>query len=182
MSTTSNFTKSSTDVLNALKTRVATMVNPESDPLTFAFQSVAIFDLTDIVAALNELFTFGERVCFVILEGEDFREEVSGRELRYHQTRRVSLLFSDRNWGDRQIALLGGALSSQPGVLKLKDLLLARVTGVLLDGVYAAPDSGELIELHDQARADAPGRIVYRQGFNLTGGMLAFNLGKKPIT
>lgn len=182
MSATVNFTKSTVTVLNALKAKVAALQwTPSSGPAVAAFSKVAVFDLTDIVPALNELFAFGERVCFVILEGEDFREEKVGQEMRYHQTRRVSLLFSDRNWGDRQVALEGNTTTTA-GALPLKDLLLPGVTGVLVDGVYAAPDSGELIELHDQARADAPGRIVYRQPFNLIGGMLAFSLGKKPVT
>ncbi len=177
-----NSTKSTVTVLNALKTKLeAVQWTPTGGSATAVFQKVGIFDLTDIVPALNELFAFGERVCFVILEGEDFREEKVGQEMRYHQQRRVSLIFSDRNWGDRQLALLGDTTTT-PGALVLKDLLMPGVTGILVDGVYAAPESGELIELHDQARQDAPGRIVYRQPFVLTGGMLAFHLGKKPLT
>ncbi|HXG46044.1 MAG TPA: hypothetical protein VNO52_00335 [Methylomirabilota bacterium] len=177
-----NFTQSTVAALTALKTRIAAVQWEGRD----AFDKVELFDMTDLPRALRELLTFGNRVCLVILDFESWETETFGQELRAHQTRALELLIADRHWGNRQLALIGG--DDTPGALALKDLVLPAVFGLLVagtntaSGLYCVPGDGELIELQDKARDELAGRIVWRQGLRITGGLLRAQLGKRPIT
>jgi hypothetical protein len=180
-----NTTKPTKDVLTTLKTKLAALQwTPTGGPAEAAFHHVEIFDMSDLVVALQELLALeGHRVCLIVHDSESFENEVKGRDLHCRQSRQVRLVLADRHWTERQAAMLGDTATPQttPGALKLKDITLPAVCGLLQDGIRCEPGSGELALLQSSDRADLAGRIVYFQDLTLAGGELKFDLGNKPI-
>lgn len=147
-----------------------------------AFGKVEIFDMTDLGRALNELLMLQhDRVCLIVLATEQWRDELRGRHLHCQQVRNVTLVMADRHWADRQKALMGDYVASppSPGALTLKDITLPHVCGLLMPGIRCEPDEGDPGGISRER--EVHGRTVFFQNLILTGGELAFDLGKAPI-
>jgi hypothetical protein len=180
-------------VLNALKAKLeALQWTPQAGPAEAAFKRVDLFDISEIETALEELFVFKDRVCFVILDSEHFdNEATTSTKVISKMTRSVALLIADRNYGKRQKALIG--TDASPGVIALKDIVLngddrpdSSVIGLLRDGVtdlrvYCRPVNGVFIRLQDKKRENLAGRIVYEQDIEIRGGFFEATLGRGPI-
>ena len=154
---------------------------PLSGPVQSAFNKVSLFDMSNLAVALRELMTFVGRVCFVVHDSERFENSRpgSGRELRTRQTRSITLLISDKQIANRQIALFGDA--TNPGALALKDLVLDSIVGLLVPGVFVQPEHGEQMILSEKARAELTGRVAFALGLQIVGGNIITDLGPQPI-
>ena len=181
-------------VLNALKAKLeALQWTPQGGPAEAAFKRVDLFDISEIETAIEELFVFKDRVCFVVLDSEHFdNEAATSTKVISKMTRSVALLIADRNYGKRQKALIG--TDASPGVLGLKDIVLngddsgpdSSVIGLLKNGntdlrVFCRPVNGVFIRLQDKKRENLAGRIVYEQDIEIRGGYFEASLGRGPI-
>ncbi len=176
-------------VLDALKAKIeALQWVPAAGAAEAAFQKVALFDMSDLETALQELLIFDGRVCVIVLVSEQFENGAGGGlKLIMRQLRHVSLLIADRDYGNRQNALTGSETS--PGVLALKDLVLSgQVLGLLTSGAPAVslgitvtPTQGAFVRLVDQTRENLAGRLCWEQDLELRGGYLEALLGPGPV-
>jgi hypothetical protein len=147
-----------------------------------AFSKVALFDLSDLVVALRELMSFENRICLVVHDLEQFVNRREGQELHTCQHRAVTLVMSDRYVGNRQTALSGdGAAGTTPGVMALKDLVLASIVGLLQPGMYVQPEHGDQMLFQQKVRDELQGRVAFTLGLTLIGGNVITPLGRQPI-
>lgn len=150
-----------------------------ADNAGLAFQKVAMFDMSNLVVALQELITYANRVCLIVHDNERFTNEKKGRQLFTRQTRQVSLLMADRHFANRQKALFGD--KGTPGVLALKDAVLGEIVGLLEPGVYVQPVHGEQMVLEQKIRETLQGRVAFMLVVELVGGNIITDLGVQPI-
>jgi ribosomal protein S13 len=163
--------------LNALKTKLqAVQWNGAA-----AFVTVAMFDMSNLVVALQELLAIGDRVCLIVHDQERFENERRGRSLHTKQVRDIALLIADRNITNRQKALFGDADIPLPGALALKDAILNGVVGLLQPGMFIQPMHGEQIVLEKKVRDELQGRVAFTLGIQLVGGNIITDLGQQPI-
>ena len=182
MSATSN-RRSAGEIVEALgAVLLALQWTPAGGSAESAFQSVKLFDLDALAAALSELIVSQERVCFIVPGDERFTARAeSPARLVMTRTLPVALLLSDRVLGDRQAALYG--TDTNPGAFSLLELALPAVTGVLLAnprGVLVKPVTAAVVTVKDEART-LPGRACVELDLDCTGGTLSASLGAGPI-
>ena len=144
-----------------------------------AFESVEMFDMSNLLAALQELFKFGDRICLIVHDQEQFTNARAGRELRCRQSRDVVLMIGDRHIANRQKALFGD--ETTPGAFSLKDTVLNSVVGLLEAGIYCEPLRGEQMVLEKKVREELQGRVVFSLTLRLHGGNVIVDLGQAPI-
>jgi hypothetical protein len=146
------------------------------------FSKVALFDMTNLATALTELFSYGNRVCFIAHDTENFMNKKEGRVLHCRQTRDIHLLISDRQIANRQFALFGDPNSvNTPGAFALKDLVLNNILGLIQPGMYIEPVSGEQMILEKKTREELQGRAAFTLSLRLIGGNVDIDLGQQPI-
>jgi hypothetical protein len=169
------------DTVTALETLQEKLqaIQYESAPL-FQAEAVRIFDMTDLAAALLELLNFSNRICLIVHDREKFRNEKKGNELHTWQTRDLVLLIADRHFANRQTALIGDG-DKTPGALKMKDMVLGEVVGLLQPGMFIQPIDGEQLVLQQKERAQLQGRVAFSLGLQLVGGNIITELGRQPI-
>lgn len=162
--------------LTALKTKLEA-IQYQAAP---AFGKVAMFDMTNLQVALMELLTASSRVCLIVHDVETFETKKNGQSLDVRQSRELSLLVADRHFANRQIALFGDG-DKTPGALKLKDLILNNVLGMLQSGMYCEPIHGEQLVLEQTIRDQLNGRVGFILGLRLVGGNVTIPLSRQPI-
>ena len=167
-------------ILTALKAAVEaitwTRAGGTAEP---ALQAVEIYDLRDLFTAMKEMIATKSRIALVILEGGDFANVTEGRELRARQTRRVTILLADRNWGDRQQGYMGD--EKNPGAYTLADLVSEQLRGPLtgVDQVYIRPVSIEPMLITGMERQNQVGRAAVAVALEIVGGEILVSLGNR---
>ena len=177
-----------TDALKAKLEAIRWVHDRQSEP---AFQKVATFDVRDLAVALAELAITGDRVCLLVLGGEEFTNDVKGTDLHISHQVPFTLLLADRNLGDRQASFFGDQRTA--GAVTLRDLILGRdahgtanFLGCLFpDGsprqVYIRPAEGEPFILNDHQRQTLAGIAVWAVHCEAVGGAQQISLGRFPI-
>jgi hypothetical protein len=148
-----------------------------------AFASVNVFDMSNLVVALQELISYANRQCLIVHDVERFECSRKGTQLDVRQRRTIVLLISDRHQGSRQKAMLGDAagVPPTPGALALKDVVLNGIVGLLEPGMYIEPVAGEQMVLEQKVRDQLQGRVAFSLTLRLVGGNVVVNLGQTPI-
>lgn len=150
-----------------------------ADNASLAFQKVAMFDMSNLLVALQELVTYTSRVCLIVHDTEQFENEKKGTQLHVRQRRNITLLIADRHFANRQKAMFGDGTT--PGVLALKDAVLNNVLGLLAPGIYCQPIHGEQMVLEQKVRDQLQGRVAFTLGLELVGGNVIIPLGPQPF-
>lgn len=135
------------------------------------FTRVAAYRNENLIQALEDLYAFGDdRVCLIVPSGDHYDNSTSGTNNYVARTTEFVLLIADRDFSKEQAELTGNA--ETPGVIALKDLVVAALTGsnLNLPGIALLPTSGDPLRLTDKEREDAPGRDCWAQTFNTTAG------------
>jgi hypothetical protein len=154
--------------------RIGTATIPEgltgAGDAIFPEGTVSFYEMDDFADALEKLLLTQDRVCVVVLETMPFSGGVTGQELEVRQSANLSLMFCDRNWSNRQEAMLGG--DDNPGVLGLIPGVVEAVLGVLPSGWVVAPaaEAGRLILLTGEEGDNQYSRACYRQPLTALGG------------
>lgn len=151
-----------------------------------AFSQVATFDVRDLAVALAELAVVGDRVCLIVLGGEEFTSDVRGTDLHISHRLPFTLLLADKNFGDRQASFFGDERTA--GAVTLRDLVLgldatgtANFLGLLLPQVYVRPIGGEPFILTEAQRTTLAGFGVWAVDCEAVGGAQQLSLGRHPI-
>jgi hypothetical protein len=154
----------SRSALNDLVTALTALQLPS--PFTgAAFEKVQIFDLQDLLAAMQELYAYGNRIALIGLDAIEHQCTVSGRSLKIDRSLSVTVLIADRRFNDRQKAMMGD--NTTPGALYLQKLVVDAVAGELSGGWVAQPGTGRLVLLQDEKRKDETGRILFAQDLRI---------------
>jgi len=156
--------------------RVITAMQLPVDPFgaeKLAFDKVKIFDLQDLVKAMEELFLYANRIALIGLDSVDHANVVSGRTLKTQRSLSISVIVSDRRFSDRRKALMGDATT--PGALLLGKLLVDTLSE-LPSGAVVLPGTGRLASL--ESREDQTGRIVFAQDFEIATDWEAVSLSR----
>jgi hypothetical protein len=154
-------------VIELLESKLTALQLPESfGSEVKAFEKVKVFDLQDVQKAFEELFLYGNRIAILAVDVVRHQNEISGRNLNVTRTMDAIVLFTDRRYADRVLALMGD--DQKPGILLLEKLLVDELTGELSNGAVVLPGTGELVALQDDKRKDLTGRIIFSQPFNIT--------------
>jgi hypothetical protein len=169
-------------ILSTVKTVIEAIELPESygDGVK-AFQEVKIYDLEDLLKAIEELLTFKDRVAIMVMDNAQHDTEILGRQLTAKRTIELTVLLADRHWGNRQIALLGSSPEGPqetPGAIQLSHLLINGITGEQSGGIIVQPGFGEIFALEGKTRDNATGRIAWRQEFTIAAGRLLKTLSR----
>jgi hypothetical protein len=145
-----------------------------------AFQKVKAYDLEDLLKALEDLLIFKDRAALVLFEQCEHENRVDGRVMKVKRDVRVSVLIADRDWGNRQKALMGEdpAEGATPGALLLGNLCVEAMIGENA-GMIIEAETGEIFALSGKKRENAAGRIAWRQEFKVTAGMLSVDLSRR---
>lgn len=179
MATNFNGLRGTKEVLDAIVAKVAALLWKGEK----AFQNVELFDVTDIMLALQTIIAARDRIAVIVFDTADFESQPNGTDLVCKQTRRIDVIVSDRVINaDRRKAVFGEG--DHPGVLALQDLVIEQVSGLLLEnpkGVYLAPVGAEPVIVTDAAQKNHPGRRAAVVNFEARGGLLTKDLGKGPI-
>lgn len=173
-----NTLRPAAQVLDALQARLRTL-RWRTEP---AFHQVELFDVADLVFALETLLLSKNRVCVIVHDAIEFDHELRGTDLHVFTTRSVMLLLSDKVLGDRRAVAFGGA--QNPGTYALADLVFPLVTGRLLEnptGVYGVPVRAEPMEIKGTDQGKAVGRSAFLVQLHLVGGEMRTPLGRTPI-
>lgn len=154
--------------LNELLTAVTALRLPAAvDPATpLAFEKVKIFDLGDLLVAMEELFIYGNRIALIGLSVIEHDTTIAGRDLRLSRALSVSIIISDRRFSDRQKAMMGDATT--PGALLLQTLLVDALAGELPCGAVVEPGAGRLVLVENEKRKDLTGRLSLAQDFTVS--------------
>src|SRR5688572_21331605 len=104
------------ELLDKVKTLLAAL---ETAPGVKLFDKVEFFAHADIVAALEDLRIFKQKVCLIVPSGDSYENAEAGTDLRSEVQREFVLLFADRDYGKRQDASTGDA--TRKGVIYMKD-------------------------------------------------------------
>lgn len=177
MTAATNNRRSVPEILAALKTQIEGL---QWDGAA-AFGSVKLFDVASLETAFKELLESQQRVCFLVPDDEVFETKLRGRYLMLTRRLPVALLISDRVLGNRQKALYGDGTTT-PGSFALAELILAAVTGQLLDnpaGVVCVPKTSAVLQL-ENSTTKLPGRSCVELDLECTGGTLETALSIGP--
>lgn len=163
MNANTNRLRATKDIIDALQERLrdVTLGAPENLP---AFEKVELFDLADWEDALRRLALNQQRSAVVIWAGEDWEHQREMVTLTSRRTQSFEVMVSERRLDSHQAALTGDDRS--PGVVGLKDRVVAALTGVLLAGddeqetVYLTITSVQRGVLSVEDKKKEPGRQV----------------------
>jgi hypothetical protein len=153
----------SRDILAALVDRLRN-VTLSADEDAVAFERVEIFDLADWEDALRRLASNQQRTAIVIWAGEDWEHNRETVTLSSRRSQSFELMLSERRL-DAPVAALTGDDRS-PGVVGLKDRVVAAFTGVLLPGddevetIYTTVQNVQRGVLSADDKKKDPGRQV----------------------
>lgn len=163
--------------LNALPLRAVPgfEARPEAER---AFNEVRLYAHESLEAAIRDLHTFEDRLCFVIPAGISFANDAAGRQVKSRPTAEFVLLLADRDFGDRAAAAVGSP--ETPGVIALGDLVIRELIGADLGLPYVCllPGDGQPFTLGAREQADLPGREVWAQQFSTPVGELRVQRGR----
>jgi len=135
-----------------------------------AFNAVELFDVADLLQATRALVLNQDRICVVIYAGQQFFADLHGRELHLRTEHSVVCLVADIADGERIQAQIGGP--NNPGVHELQRLVLAAVSGVLLEppgAVLCIPQGSDPVVIADEGAA-MPGRSALELDLIVRGG------------
>jgi hypothetical protein len=146
-----------------------------------AFKRVELFDDLDLPEAFKRLLLTDSRIALVIYSSDTFETQRADRQITVRRTQELYVTFTDRVMGKRLDALLGTA--NNPGLLKLRDLVLPAIIGLLVpqpNGIVSTPTRGSLLQVENTDRK-LPGRLAYLLEIELQGGWLRADVGKSPV-
>ncbi|HMP82618.1 MAG TPA: hypothetical protein PKA41_07965 [Verrucomicrobiota bacterium] len=132
------------------------------------FERVHIFDLRDLVKALEELFTLANRVAFLALDRIDYSTAGGSGRTSISGEINCVVLFSDRRYSDRIKAMMGDATT--PGALRIQDELALHLPRELACGATLLPGTARPIGLENEQRADLTGRILFAFDLSVATG------------
>lgn len=158
------------NILNTLQTAVTALKVDESTNL---FDEVKVYDFEDLGKAIEELFLFKHRIAVLLLEDAPHESNILGRVLFVRRIVNLTILLADRNWSNRQVAMMGN--EETPGAIQLAHLLVEGLAGEQSGGIIVAPGQGDLMAIE---RNNAPGRIAWRQEFRVAAGTTKRNLSR----
>jgi hypothetical protein len=180
-------------ILDDVKTRLAALTlgqvfNTDGQPMddasndpTLLFNDVKVYARRDIVAAMQELYLFDDRLAILVPGGFDHTAKLHGTSLRMRRRMEFVLILTDRNFGGENTALVGEA-GENPGVLLMAELVVAVLAGQTLgraaDWVALQPGHGEVLRITDKQREDAPGRDAWVQEFSTEAGEMQTATGR----
>lgn len=148
MSVETNRLRSTREILEAIKTALATL-NLEQGQA--AFDRVEIFDLSDYLDAMTRLAMNQERTALVIWTGDEFETNRETVMLTVRRSCAIDIFITERRLDAPVKALTGDPETYQPGVLGLRDLVLPALTGQILASDAEADPPAELIYLVPQS-------------------------------
>jgi hypothetical protein len=172
------------DILTALKAAMLALQLPASYAAVAdypkAFTTVAVYRNENLLKALEDLFTYDDRVCLLVPGGDNYDNVTQGTNVYSARASDIVLLIADRDYSKEQAELIGG--TDAPGVIALKDLVVVALTGSNLNisGVTLLPTSGDPLRLTDKEREEAPGRDCWAQTFNTTAGRVKAPIIRQP--
>lgn len=145
----------------------------------FAADSVKVFGREDVLAAMQQLYVFEDRACFIVPGAIRHTQETQGGIVLVKRLLEVGLLMTDRNYGGENTALVGAA-GENPGVLRIAELVADGLFGKSLDltGIALIPDNGDPFTLTDKEREETK-REAFVQGFAIHLGTRELNLGRR---
>lgn len=156
--------RNTSDILAALLDRLREITLSEFEDAP-AFEKVDLFDLADWEDALRRLAMNQQRSAVLIWAGEDWQHNRETTVLSSKRTQDFELLISERRLDAPVAALTGDDLS--PGVVGLKDLVVAALLGVLLEaeaeleGVYITVQNVQRAVLSvDDKKKDAGRQVL----------------------
>ena len=144
---------------------------------TACFNKVKIFDLQDLMKAMEELFAYGNRIALIGLDAINYSNTVQGRTLIVEQSLSITVIIADRRFSDRQKALMGD--STTPGALLLQNVVVNGLAGELDSGAVCRPNTGRLTALELERRAAETGRIIFAQDFDVSLDWAAEKLSRR---
>jgi hypothetical protein len=162
------------DILDALKTKLAALQLPPAyssvPDYPALFQDVVVWADENLLAALEAMFVYSSRVCIIVPGGDDHKSERRGDVLHVTRTSDVHLLIADRNFGQKNLGLIGQA-GKNPGIIAMKDLVVEQITGpsINLSNVVFAPASGEQLHITSKERENES-RDCWAQTFTTYAG------------
>ena len=168
------------DLLNAVGDRLKAMTVSEDDA-TLLFSDVKVFDREDLVAAMEALYLFDDRLAILIPGGWQHRSVKHGTDLRMRRRTEFMLMLTDRNFSGENTALVGEP-GTNPGILELAERVVAELAGLTLersaDWVALEPGTGEVLRLTNQERDQASARDAWSQDFATEAGEVVADMGR----
>lgn len=157
------------ELLAKVKTRLAAL---NSAPATLLFEKVEFYAHSDLVAALEDLRIFKQRVCLIVPSADSYESQNSGTEIQTEADREFVLLFADRDYGRRQDASSGDA--QRVGVIGMKDIIEGDLLGANLDYnprlLRLRPVAGEPVLLTSAEKDRVSGREAWAQTWRYCAG------------
>ncbi|HVY69676.1 MAG TPA: hypothetical protein VHH73_07080 [Verrucomicrobiae bacterium] len=149
----------SSDLLAALKPRLAELTLPAPFVSAPAFDKVEIFREADVPKAMQELRLFASRLCLLVPDGNEYEPGVEGRVLLTRCHRKLVILLADKQPARPQEASTGSATT--PGALLLAELVEDTLTArpVIAEPAYCEILSAEPATITDEN--SQPGRVAW---------------------
>lgn len=161
MSVETNRLRSTRELLEAIVARLKALELEQGQP---AFHRVEMFDLSDYEDAMTRLAMNQERTALIVWTDDEYEEERETVMLTLRRNALLDIFVSERRLDKPIEALTGGPEVYLPGVLGLRDLVVAAVTGEILE---ASPDS------------DPPRELIYGVPQNVARGIINSDDKKK---
>ena len=167
------------DIMAALKTFLAAIVLTPAEgetPEVKLFDKVEFYTMPNLVKALEDLRIFKQRVCLIVPSGDEFDNEVEGRQLTSDADYEFVLLMADRDYGRRQDASTGD--DKRPGVIRIKDIVIKELLGENLGfaprRLNFRPIDGGPVLLSEKQREEASGREAWQITWQCDAGTCVF--------
>jgi hypothetical protein len=173
-------------LLRALEARLRAMrwTFPGGDAALFGV--VKVYDIKELALAMTEAVSVEQRAAFVVFHGSLHANERQGQVLMTETIRQVTILVTDRNLGDRNVALMGSG--RQPGIYEIADLVRAGIAGTLTvpevdaaGGVdcraWCSVMNSQLSELTEKRANEEVGRATMDISVDIHCGTMQTDLG-----
>ncbi|QYM80287.1 hypothetical protein K0B96_06640 [Horticoccus luteus] len=161
-----------TDLLNAVKTALASIGLPGGQPEEKLFERVEFHENKRLKEALTQLVVTEQRVAIIVPGGHAFTNVKEGRTIRSMRRSTFDILIADRDWADNgQQAVFGGP--DAIGVLTMGDLVVdhfAQNPQLGLAYVALQVEDGASITLADDEVKDSPGRECFVLAYSTPSG------------
>jgi hypothetical protein len=167
-------------VLANLRTAILAIELSAGVPM-FAADSVKVFGREDVIAAMQQLYVFEDRACFIVPGAIRHTQEVQGGFVMVKRSLEVGLLMTDRNFGGENLATVGEE-GENPGVLRITEMVTDELFGKSLDlaGIALIPDNGDPFTLGDKEREETK-REAFVQGFAIPLGTRKLDLNRRQM-